>query len=98
MRTKLLKKLRKRYVWYFNTNLFPVLIDHNKQKVLVYDVEYLCRRFNYKVEDLSTLITVEHQEWALRVMKLDILSEYGWSMSHVIYKMALRKLKKKEGK
>jgi hypothetical protein len=53
---------------------------------------------NYKVEDLPTLVQVSHTEWALRVMKLDILQEYGWEMSRVRYKIATRRLKQKRNK
>ena len=96
MKTKLLKKLRKKYDWYFNADGFPVLINHIKKAVTLYDVEYLCQRMNYKVEDLPTLVRVEHTEWALRNMKRDILQEYGWDMSRVRYKIAIKRLKNKQ--
>ena len=98
MKVKVLKKLRKRYDWYFNTDGFPVLIDHIKKTVTLYDVEYLCQRNNYKVEDLPTLVKVEHTEWALRVMKWDLLQEWGWNISRVRYRIATRKLKNKQPK
>jgi hypothetical protein len=98
MRTKLLKKLHKTYDWYFNNDGFPLLINHYKKSVTLYDVEYLCQRMNYKVEDLPTLVQVPHTEWALRMMKLDILQEYGWEMSRVRYKIATRRLKQKRNK
>ena len=95
MKTKLLKKLHKRYDWYFNADGFPVLIDHDKKSVTLYDIEYLCQRTGYKVEELPTLIKVEYTEWALRMMKLDILREYGWSMNTIRYKIAVNRLKTK---
>jgi hypothetical protein len=98
MRTKLLKKLHKTYDWYFNNDGFPLLINHYKKSVTLYDVEYLCQRMNYKMEDLPKLIQVPHTEWALRAMKLDILQEYGWNMSRVRYKIATIRLKQKRNK
>ena len=89
MKTKLLKKLHKRYNWYFNKDGFPVLIDHIKKEAFVYDVEFLCNRFGYKVEDLPTLVKVPLTEWALRNLKMDILKEYGWSMRRCNYKAAM---------
>ena len=96
MRTKLLKKLRKRYGWYFNNDGFPVLLNHYEKTVTLYDVEYLCERAKYKVEDLPTIIKVPLTEWALRHLKMDILKDYGWEFSRVRYKIASRKLKEKQ--
>lgn len=96
MKTKLLKKIRKRYEWYFNNDGFPVLIDHYKKSVTLYDVEYCTTRFNYKVEDLPTIVKVPLQEWAIRILKTDILSQYGWNISNVRYKIAVSRLKKKQ--
>jgi len=96
MKTKLLKKLHKRYSWYFNSSKFPVLIDHDKQIATVYDTEYCCSLAKYKVEDLPTLVKVPLDEWALRAMKFDILQKYGWSITKVYYKLAVNKLKSKQ--
>lgn len=96
MKTKLLKKIRKRYEWYFNNDGFPVLIDHDKKSVTLYDVEYCTTRFNYKVEDLPTIVKVPLQEWAIRILKTDILGQYGWNISNVRYKIAVSRLKKKQ--
>lgn len=41
MKTKLLKKIRKRYEWRINQHGNPVLIDKWKQDVTVIDDEYL---------------------------------------------------------
>lgn len=96
MKTKLLKKIRKRYEWYFNNDGFPVLIDHYKKSVTLYDVEYCTTRFNYKVEDLPTIVKVPLQEWAIRILKTDILGQYGWNISNVRYKIAVSRLKQKQ--
>jgi len=96
MRTKLLKKIRKRYEWYFNNDGYPVLIDHYKKLVTLYDVEYCAKRYGYKVEDLPILIKVPLQEWAIRILKTDILGEYGWTIGKVRYKIAVSRLKQKQ--
>ena len=98
MKVKLLKNLRKRYEWYFNTDGYPILLDHLTQRVTIYDIEYLCQRRNYRVEDLPTIVKCPLTEWAWRFVKFDILSYYGWSFDHVQYKKALRKLNRKKNK
>lgn len=95
MKVKLLKKLRKRYNWYFNKDNFPVLIDHTEQEVTLYDLEYMCNLFDYTLEDVKQKVKISHTEWALRCLKKDILDEYGWTISRVRYKLAVRKYKKK---
>lgn len=96
MKTKLLKEIRKRYEWYFNNDGFPVLIDHYKKIVTLYDVEYCTTRFGYKVDDLPTIVKVPLQEWAIRILKTDILGQYGWNINNVRYKIAVSRLKQKQ--
>jgi hypothetical protein len=96
MKTKLLKKIRKRYEWYFNNDGFPVLIDHYKKIVTLYDVEYCTTRLGYKVDDLPTIVKVPLQEWAIRILKIDILGQYGWNINNVRYKIAVSRLKQKQ--
>ena len=95
MKVKLLKKIHKKYNWYFNKNNFPVLIDHYKKNVELYDLEYMCNRFNYTMEDVKEKVKVDHTEWALRCLKKDILDEYGWNISRVRYKLAIKRYKNK---
>jgi hypothetical protein len=95
MKIKLLKKLRKKYNWYFNKDKFPVLINHIRKTVIVYDLEYLTQRNNYTLEDVEAKVKVDHTEWAIRHLKGDILDCYGWNMSEVRYKLAYKKYKRK---
>jgi hypothetical protein len=95
MKTKLLRKLKKRYNWYFNKDNFPVLIDHYKKHVTLYDFEYMCAKFKYSLKDVKEKVQVPHTEWALRKMKLDILSDYGYQIDRVRYKKATRNYNKK---
>lgn len=96
MKVKLLKRLHKRYSWYFNKEKFPVLIDHLNKRVTVFDVEQCCALNGYAAADLDKFVKVPMQEWALRHMKVQILKPYGWSMEVVRYKLAMRRLKQKQ--
>jgi hypothetical protein len=98
MKVKLLKKLRKRYAWYFNKNKFPVLIDHKKRSVTIYDLDYLMNKLSYTEEDIKQRIQVEHHEWALRWLKTDLLGNYGWKFNKSIYRKAVANLKHKIAK
>jgi hypothetical protein len=98
MKVKLLKKLRKRYAWYFNKNKFPVLIDHKKRSVTIYDLDYLMNKLSYTEEDIKQRVQVEHHEWALRWLKTDLLDEYGWKVNKSMYRKAVAKLKHKIAK
>jgi hypothetical protein len=93
MKVKLLKKLRKRYNWYFNNDGFPVLIDHYNKNVTIYDLEYLTYKLKYTIQDLEAKVKVSHTEWALRWLKTDILKDYGWSVHKSFYKKANKRYK-----
>ena len=95
MKIKLLKKLRKRYNWYFNKDKFPVLIDHLEKTATVYDLEYVSGRAKYTMEDVKEKVKVDHTEWALRMMKLDTLKKWGWEIGKSTYRLATRKYNKK---
>ena len=95
MKVKLLKKLRKRYNWYFNKDKFPVLIDHYKKKCIIYDLQYVSALNKYTLEDVQQKVKVSHDEWALRHLKTDILGKYGWDINKVHYEIAVRRYKLK---
>jgi hypothetical protein len=98
MNIKLLKKIRKRYDWYFNSEKFPVLISHCSKKVIVMDMEYCKRVSNYSFEDIKELVKVNHTEWALRFMKNYILAEFGIKYSNIQYRQVNREFKNKQKK
>jgi hypothetical protein len=93
MKVKLLKKLRKRYNWYFNKDNFPVLIDHHYKNVTIYDLEYCMGMVKYTLQDVEVKVKVSHTEWALRFLKLDILKNYGWSNQKSFYRKANKNYK-----
>jgi len=98
MKTKLLKKIRKRFNWYFNVNGFPVLIDHYYKKVTVYDLEF-CMNYNkYSLEDVEAKVKCSHNEWALRHMKQKVFNSIGYNhydYTSSIYKLAIKRYNKK---
>jgi hypothetical protein len=92
MKAKLLKKLRKKYNWYFNKDGFPILIKHVTKTVIVYDLEYCCNLFAYTPEDLEKYVKVPHQKWALRLLKRDILTRYGYTLDKIFYRKSLQEV------
>lgn len=96
MKTKLLKKIKKRYNWYFNKENYPVLIDHYTKLVTVYSVEYCAKRNNYTLEQIDELIECGKEEWCLRIMKRDLLERYGWTLNKSVYRLACKNLKNKQ--
>lgn len=92
MKTKLLKKLKKKYDWYFNKDGFPVLINHYTKTVVIYDYEFCCNRLHYSHEQAKEMVKVPLQEWALRHFKKDILTVWGWRFDRSVYKKAILKL------
>lgn len=97
MKVKLLKKLHKRYDWYFNDEKYPVLIDHWRKTAVVYSLEYCLTLSKYSLE-AERKVHCGYLEWAMRMMKRDILTSWGWSVDKSLYKMANRKFKTKQRK
>jgi len=97
MKVKLLKKIHKRYNWYFNANKEPVLIDHLKKHVIIYDFDYVKKQNQYTDEDIVKKVEVSHEEWCYRNFKWDILKSFGltWKRERHNYKIAIRKYQKK---
>ncbi len=95
MRTKLLKKLKKKYDWYFNKEGFPVLIQHKIEHAEVIDLEYC---LNYYNVDKDVKLEISQQEWALRCLKNKILGPYGYHYTRSNYRLAQRNLKRNQPK
>lgn len=95
MKTKLLKRLHKRYNWYFNKEKHPILIDKLLKKATIYDLETCCNKVNLKIEEIDDRVKCEKDEWVLRIMKRDILTKYGWTFDRSVYKQALKRYKER---
>jgi len=97
MKVKLLKKIHKRYNWYFNANKEPVLIDHLEKDVTVYNFDYVREQCKYTLEDVEKRVQVSHEEWCYRWFKTDVLKTFGitWKRERNNYKIATKKYQKK---
>jgi hypothetical protein len=98
MNIKLLKKIRKRYDWYFNKEKYPVLICHNTKEVISIDFEYCTYISNYTLEDVKQKVKIDYTEWALRLMKVRILKNYGITYNNLLYHRINRSLNNKKKK
>jgi hypothetical protein len=88
MKTKLLRKIRKRFAWYKSTTNTLVLIDHKLEKSFTVDAERLKTEFpHFKDENIN-------DESLFRFLKLLItrpfIDDY---LSKVNYKFAMRRFK-----
>lgn len=92
MKVKLLRKVRKRFEWYFNRSGYPILIDKKRKHATVYDLDYCLRRSGYKEEQLPLKVTIKHAEWALRYMKADALYPFGITWDKIFYHNAMKNL------
>lgn len=95
MKTKLLRKIRKRFDWYINSKGFPVLLDKAKKSVVVIDVPYLKDFFDMSDKDVTEQVEVRLEEWAWRNLKNKILQPFGYNMGNFYYKIAVRKSRTK---
>lgn len=95
MKVKLLKKLHKRYKWYFNSKKIPILIDTYKKIVIIYDNDTCAKKSGIEVNDIPIKIKCTVDEWQLRHIKFDLLSKYGWNWQKSIYRTVLNKYKHK---
>lgn len=93
MKTKLLKKIRKRFDWYINIDGFPILIDHKEKTVKIIDTNaailYWRLNSNYVPE-------VSEQEWTWRNMKQRMYKTFGFSMERVWYNKFTRASKRRK--
>ena len=97
MKVKLLKKIRKRYSWYFKKDKTPILIDHSNKTVEVYDVDYVSKAHNYTEQQIQNDVKVPLKEWCYRWFRVDIFKTFGidWKVDKNTYKLAVKKYNKK---
>jgi hypothetical protein len=95
MKVKLLKKLRKKYSWYFNNEKCPVLINHKTKNVIVFNLKYCMKPINYTLEDVEKTVEIDHKLWFFRVFKKHLLGKYGWTVDKNTYRIAVLRFKQK---
>lgn len=80
MKTKLLKKIRKRFSWYLNSERRPVLIDNCKKEVKTYtdiDISFLLSVGTYS-EFIKESEQVKNEK-AWNLFKSNMLDDYGYN-------------------
>lgn len=82
MKTKLLRKIRRRYAWYYKENGDIVLLDKYRRDVMFIDNEIIKERFKAIVSDPASEEELKHRLF-LEIVGVD-LNEY-------IYRKAFRK-------
>jgi hypothetical protein len=68
MKVKLLKKLRKRYSWYINTDGDPVLINHRTRSVTLFDIKYCAELYKMSVEERRKTLEISEDIFKFRLL------------------------------
>lgn len=75
MKTKLLKKVRKRFGYYFReSDGVPILVDHARKKVLALDTV-----------ELPKTLKIPKEEYYWRILKDRMLTPFGYSYDLYMY-------------
>ena len=102
-----LKKIRKRYEWYFNPQGFPVLLDKKLRTVQVYNVEYVLQitghiNWTELIEKSWVKKDTPNKEVAFYVLKQVLYRYIGEAMPNhtkrTNYNMAKKRLDNLKGK
>ena len=95
MKVKLLKKVRKKYNWYLNSEGFPVLMDYRKKEVSVIDLDYYKRYFKYdSIQEVKDSIQVPEKVVCWRLLLTIMLKDFGYTIGNRWYKIAINKSKR----
>lgn len=99
MKTRLLKKIRKRFSWYLNSQKRPVLIDKYSEKVKTYsdiDISILTDSKTFS-EFIKESEQIKNKK-AWNYFMSDMLSDYGYSkkVKNWRFRTAISNLKKLE--
>ena len=95
MKTKILRKGRKKYSYYFNAQGEIVLINHLANSADVIDTAFLANY--YKTSEKEVLeVPCGYDEFKWRTLKSIMFSKYGWSIKNIHYKKVCKRLSKLE--
>ena len=91
MKTKLLKKIRKRFDYYWNSKRTLVIIDYIAQKVVIINKDFL-KDERFFTEENFKAIEDYQSEYLRRVGINYMTSKFGvsWDASKIMYKKAIR--------
>lgn len=79
MKTKLLRKVRKRFSWYLNSEKRPVLIDNYANKIITYQNDDIQNRYGLEFyKEFSNLSYEKQIESIWHYFKYEMLGDYGY--------------------
>lgn len=96
MKTKLLKKIRKRFIWYINSEGFPVIIDKKEKSFGTINLTSLKKYYNYTDDSWKDEIEIDIKEWAWRNLKQRMLKPFGFNITQIWYNKAIRLSRKRD--
>lgn len=95
MKAKLLKKIRKRFIWYERDKKTPgtyVLIDTKLKNVIIFDKEYCMQLADIKSEEeYDKQIKCKLDEWCFRWLKTTMLKPFGYNWGMIYDNRRYRK-------
>lgn len=93
MKTKLLKKIRKRFNWFIGKDGVPVLVDIKEKVSKRIDLDYYISRYTI-FETVSAFRkevgNIDEDEFLFNVMILEILIEFGYSKGDIEFNRSKR--------
>lgn len=99
MKTKLLRKIRNRFNWFYIKNGDVVLVDHKNHENILINVEYAIKLANVKTQDqlLLEIGDISIDEYLKRILIVKLLLSLGYMYSFsLIYRFSRKWWKRKE--
>jgi hypothetical protein len=98
VKTKLLRKLRKRFGYYFNIHGWPVLVDHTLQKVFIINQDDVMDHAQVKnMAEYMERIEVDMKTYSWRLLKTHMGKAFHVDLlQHTMYKQARKYAKEPE--
>lgn len=94
MKAKLLRKIRKRYGWYFTSDDDLVLVDNHKKECTFINKKFLSRHYAWSEDDFL-LMEISMKELKWRCGKDIMLNSFGRKYADVFYNITKRKSEKR---
>ena len=95
MKVKLLKKIRKRFGYYFRkSDGYPVLVDYKQRKHAIFSPKYLPELNGYSSEEeMMKKVEIDLKEYAWRCMKERMLKPFGLRYEDLVFNRLKRHCK-----
>ena len=93
MKAKLLKRIRKRFDYYFNKDGEPILIDLSKKEYILINMVFYRQYGNFNsIEDARKSITLSNEKEVLwRLLKDTMLRPFGYKYGNLRFNYARRR-------